>query len=100
MIEIAKTSEGEKTVFRLKGRIDTVSAPELSEALEGIPENTKELVLDMEGVSYMSSAGLRCLLAAYKRLAAAGGEMELAGVKGIVAEVLEMTGFSGFFKTI
>ena len=82
-----------KVKLVLDGRLDTATAPILESAVNGIPEDTTELVMDMEKVAYVSSAGLRVLLAAQK-LMNKKGSMVLVGVCEDVMEVFEMTGFA------
>ena len=83
-------SNGAVTVS-LEGRLDTVTAPELESALGGYYEGAESLVFDCEKLVYVSSAGLRVLLGAHKRMK---GAMKLTGVGELVMEVLEMTGFA------
>ena len=90
-IEIKKN--GAETVIELSGRLDTSTAPVLDKTIsEDIPENTK-LTLDLKGLEYISSAGLRVLLSAQKRMQKSGS-MKLKNVNEEVMEVLEMTGFA------
>lgn len=63
-MDIAKKTEGGRTVISVTGRVDTTTAPELDAGLK--LEGTETLTLDLSGVPYMSSAGLRCLLTAQK----------------------------------
>ena len=90
-INIEKSND--KTVLRLEGRLDTVTAPELENAIENEGAALKNLILDFEGVSYISSAGLRVLLTAQKRMNVQGS-MELISVPQPVMDILEMTGFA------
>ena len=92
-MDIAKKTEGGRTVISVTGRVDTTTAPELDAGLK--LEGTETLTLDLSGVPYMSSAGLRCLLAAQKTMMAGGGSMTIVGVQPAVREVLDITGFSG-----
>ena len=75
----------------IDGRLDTVTAPELESALGGHYEGTDALIFDCEKLVYVSSAGLRILLGAHKRMK---GAMKLTGVNELVMEVFEMTGFA------
>ena len=81
------------TVFKLEGRLDTVTAPELENAINNEGEALENLVLDFGGINYISSAGLRVLLGAQKKMNAQGG-MELINVSEDVMDILEMTGFA------
>lgn len=90
-IGIAK--ESESLTMKLGGRLDTTTAPELEKAFEENMEVSKDLILDMKELEYISSAGLRVLLAAQKKMNQAG-KMKLTGVSDEVMEVFEITGFS------
>ena len=82
--------DGELTVV-IDGRLDTITAPELESFLVKNDKEAASLIFDCEKLSYISSAGLRVLLTAHKRMK---GAMKLTGVSELVMEVLEMTGFA------
>ena len=90
-IGIAK--ETESLTMKLGGRLDTTTAPELEKAFEENMEVSKDLILDMKELEYISSAGLRVLLTAQKKMNQSG-KMKLTGVSDEVMEVFEITGFS------
>ncbi|MBR5827307.1 MAG: STAS domain-containing protein [Clostridia bacterium] len=81
------------TVIKPDGRLDTTTAPELEKAINDEGAELKSLVLDFKGVDYISSAGLRVLLTAQKKMNAQGS-MELINVSEPVMDILEMTGFA------
>ena len=54
--------------LKITGRLDTTTSPNLDSVINELPEDTKELVFDMSGVEYISSAGIRVLLRAYKKM--------------------------------
>ncbi len=91
-MQIEQARAGERLTLTIEGRIDTTTAPGLESVIGGLDDGVKELVLDMTGVEYISSAGLRVLLAAQKRMSKTG-RMRLTGVCAAVREVFEMTGF-------
>ena len=91
-MEISKTRNGESLLVTVTGRVDTTTAPELDEALK--LDGITDLVIDLGGVPYMSSAGLRSMLTAQKAMMAAGGSLKLVKVQSAVKEVFEITGFS------
>jgi anti-sigma B factor antagonist len=97
---ITKTNENGITTFAIAGRLDTVTAPDLQAQL--IPEfgNVPEVVVDFTEVNYVSSAGLRVLLAAHKESLKKGGTMTITGVVPEVKEVFDMTGFSDILKIV
>lgn len=90
-INIEKTNGA--TLITLEGRLDTTTAPELEKAINNEGEALKSLVLDFNGVDYISSAGLRVLLTAQKKLNVQGS-MELTNVSEAVMDIFEMTGFA------
>ena len=85
--------ENDRVILKVDGRLDTTTAPELEKAINSEGEELKNLVLDFNGVSYISSAGLRVLLTAQKKMNAQGS-MELVGVSEAVMDIFEMTGFA------
>ena len=91
MLNITKTVNGENFVVAISGRLDTTTAPQLEEFIMENVSKMKSLTLDCEGLEYVSSAGLRVLLAAQKKMK---GAMQLTNVCEIVMEVFEMTGFA------
>lgn len=94
-IEIKKM--GVEAVIELSGRLDTSTAPVLDKTInENIPESA-DLTLDLKGLEYISSAGLRVLLSAQKRMKK-GGSMKLRNVCEEVMDVLEMTGFADILE--
>jgi anti-sigma B factor antagonist len=94
-IEIKKT--GTDAVIELSGRLDTTTAPALDKTItEEIPENAN-LSLDLKGLEYISSAGLRVLLSAQKRMQKRGS-MKLSNVCEEVMDVFEMTGFADILE--
>ena len=76
----------------VSGRVDTVTAPELEASLNF--GDATCVVIDLAGVPYMSSAGLRLLLAANKTMVGRGGELQIANLQDDVREVFDITGFS------
>lgn len=90
---IEKRSENEKTTLAIAGRLDTTTAPQLEKELDSVLEGTKELVFDMHGLEYISSAGLRIILKAQKAMNAKGS-MKLIGVNDSIMEIFEITGFA------
>ena len=93
MLNIEKKAEGTSLTIALTGRLDTVTAPELEGALKDSLDGVTKLVIDLEKLEYISSAGLRVLLAAQKMMNLQG-EMKVTHVSEVVMEVFEVTGFS------
>jgi len=92
-MEINKQLSGSKLTVSVSGRLDTTTAPSLETALRESFEGVKELVLDFKGLEYVSSAGLRVLLAAQKHMNEQG-TMEVINVSSEINEVFEITGFT------
>ena len=90
-IEIKRNAD--ETVIELVGRLDTTTAPTLDKTINEDIADTKNLVLNLEGLEYISSAGLRVLLSAQKKMQKVGA-MKVTNVCEVVMEVLEMTGFA------
>lgn len=90
---IKLTKNDSEMVVALTGRLDTTTAPSLEQSLNENTGEVKSLVFDMSALEYISSAGLRVLLAAQKRMQKQGS-MKLTGVSEEVMEVFEMTGFA------
>ena len=89
-IEIKKNDQ--ETIIEIVGRLDTITAPALDKTINEDIGDTKNLVLDIKGMEYISSAGLRVLLAAQKKMQKTGS-MKVTGACEEVMEVFEMTGF-------
>ena len=90
-IEIKKAPA--QTTLQIVGRLDTITAPALDKTIQEDISDTANLVLDVEGMEYISSAGLRVLLAAQKKMQKSGS-MKVIHVCPQVMEVFEMTGFA------
>ncbi|MBE6934281.1 MAG: STAS domain-containing protein [Ruminococcaceae bacterium] len=84
---------GAVATFVVEGRLDTTTAPQLEKEISGLDVAYKNLILDLADLEYISSAGLRVLLGAQKKMSKIGS-MKLTGVSETVMDVLEMTGFA------
>ena len=91
MLNITKYKENGALTLALNGRLDTTTAPELEEELKNSIDGVSALTLDLRGLEYISSAGLRVLLSAQKRTA---GKMKVRNANETVAEIFDITGFS------
>ena len=92
MLNITKNINGEKAEFKLEGRLDTVTAPELERVLKESLEGIKDLTFDFQDLEYISSAGLRILLSAQKTMSSQG-KMVVENVNETIMEIFEVTGF-------
>ena len=91
-MNITKNVNGTTLEIALEGRLDTMTAPELEAELNKDLGGAESLVLDFSKLDYISSAGLRVLLSAYKAMSAKGG-MKVTHVNEVVQEVFDVTGF-------
>ena len=88
----------ELVTLEITGRLDTTTAPNLETVINELSEDTKELVFDMSELEYISSAGIRVLLGAYKKMNLNHGAMRIQKANDIVYEVFEMTGLSDMIE--
>ena len=89
-MDITSTTEGTTTTIELDGWLDTSTAPELAEAIGQLDDSCERLVLDFAKLQYISSAGLRVLVSAHKKMS---GELMIRSVSPDVMTVLHMAGF-------
>ena len=89
---INKTRNGTDLTLLLEGRLDTTTSPQLEGELNASLDGITRLTLDMEKLAYLSSAGLRVILGAQKRMNKQG-EMVVRHVNETIMEVFEVTGF-------
>ena len=86
-------------IVAINGSLDTNTSPEAQETLTDlISDGAETIVADFENVEYISSAGLRVLLVAAKKLKAIGGEMRLCNLNPLVQEVFDISGFGVMFQ--
>ena len=94
-MDIQKKLDGTTLSVTVTGHIDTVTAPQLEAELS--LDSVEELVFDISGVAYVSSAGLRVFLSSYKAMAKKRG-MTIVGAQPAVLDVFKITGFASIFK--
>ena len=92
MLNIIKNISGDTAEFKLEGRLDTVTAPELESVLKDSLEGIRDLTFDFQDLEYISSAGLRILLSAQKTMSSQG-KMVVKNVNETIMEIFEVTGF-------
>ncbi len=92
-MNIVENLNGNQLCISLEGRLDTTTAPELEKVLDGCLEGVTELTFDMSALDYLSSAGLRILLGAQKRMNKQGS-MKVVKVNETIMEIFEVTGFA------
>ena len=90
---------GKVDVIVLRGTIDALTAPEVIAAFaKHINDGHPNVVVDFAGIEFMSSAGLRALLASVKEARGKGGDLRLASVPGPIDKILKMAGFHNIVK--
>jgi anti-anti-sigma factor len=98
-MEISSRKEKDVLIVSVKGRMDAVTVQEFDTQVPAfIAEGATVLLLTLDALEYISSAGLRSILAAAKQLKAKGGEILFAGLKGPVKDVFDISGFDTIFK--
>ena len=92
-LNITSEKNGRTVTAKLEGRIDTKTSPELDKSLKELLQDTDEIILDMEKIEYISSAGLRVLLSTQKQLGKKDA-MKIIHANDVVMDIFEITGFS------
>ena len=92
-MEITKNKDGGKLEIKVSGRLDTTTAPQLDEEVKSSIDGVTDMVFNLADLEYISSAGLRVLLASQKTMNKQG-EMKVTAVSEPVMEIFEVTGFS------
>ena len=99
-MEVSTVSHGHAMVIAITGRLDSATAPQLETRIfDLIAEGHRRLIVDLAGLGYISSAGLRVLLVSAKRLKTEGGRLFLAAPRAMVSQVLGISGFSEMLET-
>jgi anti-sigma B factor antagonist len=97
-MNISSAIEKDCTVITLSGRLDTLTAPHAQEKIEALVKTgSLKLILNLQNVDYISSAGLRVLLIAQKKVTPEGGSVVLFGVSEELIHLFEVSGFSQLF---
>lgn len=97
-MEINEISEGDIAVLALSGQMDSNTSKQLEDVLPQRVQRAPGVVLDLSGVQYVSSAGLRVMLRGAKLARGAGHTLVLAGLTPPVSEVIQVSGFSAIFR--
>ena len=98
-MNITAKKESNALVVTVSGRMDAMTAPEFEKSLsEFIAQGEKAFLINLSGLEYISSAGLRGILASAKRLKEQNGKLIFSGLQGHVKEVFSISGFHGIFK--
>ncbi|MBN1865440.1 MAG: STAS domain-containing protein [Victivallales bacterium] len=97
-MEISRQEKDGVIVMAIKGRLDASSATEAEKELNSLCSNDARLLLDLSGLEYISSAGLRVLLVVAKQIRHCGGKLCLCALTDSVMEVFNISGFSSIFN--
>ncbi len=100
MLNIVSEQNGNEVTISIEGRLDTNSSPELSKEIGKYINSVDRIILDIEKLVYISSAGLRVLLAADQDMEAKDKEFNVKNVTGEIMGIFEMTGFSNALTII
>lgn len=94
-MELSFESEGDVQIVGVEGKLDTQTSPEAHEQLTSLIEKgALKVLVDLSDLTYISSAGLRILLAVSKQLDGMGGNVRVCGLNGVVEEVFRISGFN------
>jgi anti-sigma B factor antagonist len=97
-IEILDAQDGDPTAVILSGELDIAAAPELREALTQIAEEDRDVLVDLEDLTFLDSTGISVLVMACKRIRSQGGGFSVVGVSDVVRRVLEVTSLLEFLR--
>ena len=100
-MQLQNERRGASLVVRVSGRLDAVTTAAFeAHCQQALAQGERALILDFESLEYISSAGLRGVLAVAKSVSAAHGDFTLANARGLVRQVLEISGFLGMFRLL
>ena len=97
-LEIKLVNRGEEGEMLLIGNLDTQTAPQAEEHFDAAAERFENLVLNMQDLNYVSSAGLRVLKRIHVKMAKQGGKLTVRNINDNIMEVFEITGFAGLLN--
>jgi anti-anti-sigma factor len=93
-MQISTRTSNDIHIVVIAGSLDSTTAPEAQKAVDAVVAGARKVALDFSGLDYISSAGLRVLLGAAKKLRASGETLRIFGLNQSVREVFEISGFS------
>ena len=100
-MEIKQEKKGEVSVLNISGRLDATTAMELESSLVPLIEKDgKKIILDLEGLEYISSAGLRIMLLGMKMIKKISGKMVICEMRDHIREIFEIAGFLPIFTIV
>lgn len=97
-MQISTTKDGSQTILHVTGSLDTNTSPALEAEVEKAMDSCPSVTFDFDGLDYISSSGLRVVMAAYKRALDEGGSVCVTGTNDEVREVFSITGFTSIIS--
>ena len=98
-MDVTIRNEGDTKIVMLQGKLDTNSTPNAESEINSLLDNgVNKLLINFEQLSYISSAGLRLLLATAKRLQGSGGDLRVCSLNEMATEVFELSGFTAIIN--
>jgi anti-anti-sigma factor len=99
-IEVTIETEGRSTRFRLRGELDITAADGLAEIVREVPDDCRQVVLDLSGVTFLDSSGIAFLVRERRSHQQAGRECSVVGTQGQPARVLELAGLDDLVRLV
>ncbi len=100
MLNLSAEQNGNEVIIHIEGKMDTNSSPQVTEKINENVLNCDKLILDLEKLEYVSSAGLRVFVMADQKMSDKGGELNVKNVPNPISEIFEMTGFDNMITII
>ncbi len=100
MLNLSAEQNGNEVIIHIEGKMDTNSSPQVTEKINENVPNCDKLILDLEKLEYVSSAGLRVFVMADQKMSDKGGELNVKNVPNPISEIFEMTGFDNMITII
>ena len=98
-MQITTNISNQNLIISLSGRLDTITSPQLEEEINcNSFDEIETVTLNMRGLEYISSAGLRVILMLYKKMTSIGGKLKLVNVNDMIMEIFTMTGMDSFLE--
>lgn len=100
-MNISESKQGNVTILQIQGKLDSMNSPELDKRLTGLVESgIRQIAVDLAGIDYVSSAGLRVFLSAAKRLKQTQGKLALANPTVQVQQIFDIAGFASILPIL
>ena len=100
MLNLRAEENGKEVVIFIEGKMDTNSSPQVTEEVSRFIGSVDKIILDLENLSYISSAGLRVFVVADQEMISNGGELVVRNVSRDIMDIFEMTGFDSMLTIV